>query len=491
MDLSRSAALTDIRAAANPDSTSTLQNPSSDLLEAFGVTPTVSGVHVTENMAFKISAFNACVKVLSEDTAGLPWPLYREQDDVRSKATDHRLYSILHDEANEEMSSFTFRETEVVNLCCDGNAYGWIEEANDGFPLGFWPLAPSRTEIWRGPDRKLYYLYRFLDGTTTVFPARRVLHFRLMSKDGIVGMSPLAQAREALGLGQVAQDFGSRYFSQGLHAGGWFQVKGTMSDDAYLRLKKTLNESGGMDKAHKWRIAEEGAEVKEATVNAQDAQFLETRVHQMRDIARFFRMQPHKIGDLERSTNNNIEHQGIEHVVDTIQPMAIRFETEVNRKALTPSERAKGYFSEMLLDGMMRGDMKTRAEVQARRIGVALLKPNEGRRQENLPPEPGGDKLYIQSGYIPLEMAAEGKGAESGRRRDDKLAQAATELLEEFDGELDTAEMRAVVNRYCRRHPDADLAARIRTTVRPLIDGASPRDDVVDLLNAWKQGDRT
>lgn len=471
-------------ANVNPDAnTSTLANPSPDLVEAFGVRSLASGASVSEDSALAISAFHACVKVISEDIAGLPWFLYRERDDIRAKARDHRLYGILHDEANPEMSAFTFRETQCVNACTNGNCYAWMEWGRDGYPNAFWPLAPSRMEIWRGPDKKLYYVYRFLDGTVTSWPASDILHVHLMSKDGIVGLSPVQQAREDLGLSVVTRDFGSRYFGQGLHAGGWFMVKGTLTDEAYNRLKASINDASGNQQAHKWRIAEEGAEVKESELNAEDAQFIQTRVHQMREVARWFRMKAHKIGDLERSTNNNIEHQGIEHVTDVVQPWAIRFETEVNRKALTPAERKQGYFSEMLLDGHLRGDSKTRAEVQAKRIASALLKPNEGRRQENLPPDPDGDVLFIQSGFVPLAKAvSEGSGDPPPTTRvQDALA--LREPLAEAESDEDA---RAIVNRYYRRHPDPEHAAASRVALRAALDAEDWQQAASDLLDEWQ-----
>lgn len=477
-----------VSAFANPDTTtSTLANPSSELREAFLAVPTVSGANVTTDTALGVSAFNACVKVISEDVPGLPWFVYQETDDIRQRAKNHPLYWLLHDNANDEMSSFTWRETTVVNMCTNGNGYTWIDFDNAGRPRALWPLAPSRMEIWRGPDKKLYYVYRFLDGTVTSFPASQILHTHLMSKDGIVGISPIDQMREDLGLSMTTREFGGRYFSNNLHAGGWFMVNGTLSDTAYTRLQKTINDKQGTRQAHKWRIAEEGAQVKESEISADKAQFLETRVHEMREVARYFRMKAHKIGDLERSTNNNIEHQGIEHVVDVIQPWAIRFETEINRKCLTPAERKAGFTNEMLLDGLLRGDALTRATVQTKRVGMALLKPNEARRQENLPPDPDGDVLFIQSGFVPLSKAVS-PDYKTQAAPTVKVADLAdvTALEAQLEGVTDADEVRAVVNRYCRRHPDAERAAKMRVALREAIDADDTLGALRDLLLDWK-----
>lgn len=374
-----------------------------------GLQPTAAGMNVTTEGALKYSAVFACVRVLAESVASLPLVLYRRLDRGKERATDHPLYKILHDLANSEMTSYELRETMMTHLGLWGNGYAEIEFNRAGEVAGLWPLRPDRMKVQRRNGR-LWYVYRMPAGASMAYvelPFSRIMHLRGLSLDGVIGYSPIDLARQSIGLGLGTEEFGARFFGNGAQTGTIYEHPTKLSDTAYERLKKSIERRHqGLERAHRIMILEEGMTAKQVSIAPDNAQFLETRKFQVRDVARWYRMPPHKIGDLEQATFSNIEHQGIEFVTDTISPWAVRFEQGIYRDLLTESERMI-YFAEHLVDALLRGDMQGRYQAYAQGRQNGWLSANDIREKENMNPVEGGDVYLVPLNMVPADEIGE------------------------------------------------------------------------------------
>ena len=344
----------------------------------------------------------ACIRVLSETVAGLPLITYQEtRNGGRERATNHPLYRVLRRSPNTEMTAFEFEELMTSHCAGWGNAYAQIIFDGSGRVRELWPLRPDRMTVER-KGGVLRYSYLQSNGQEVPLAAWQVHHRRAMVMDGLVGMSPLRVAMLAVSLGMATEEFGARFFAQGAKPGFILSHPSQLTDKAWERLEARWNAGGG-ENAHKVKIIEEGMTVEKIGIPPEEAQFLETRRFQAQEIARLFRMPPHKIGLLENATFSNIEHQAIEFVTDTIRPWLIRNEQSMYRDLLSESEQAAIYF-EYLVDGLLRGDTASRYQSYSVARQWGWLSANDIRRMENMPPIDGGD-VYLQ----PLNMSPAGQ----------------------------------------------------------------------------------
>lgn len=368
-------------------------------------TATTSGVTVTPESSLQQMAVFACVRVLAESVSSLPLITYqRLPTGGKARAQAFYLYRLLHDRPNPEMTSMELRELIMVHLALRGNAYCEIVPTNGGRVAELWPLRPDKMQIMRDGAGELVYSYQLpshMDGQIKTFRADQILHIRGLGMNGVVGISPIAMARQAIGLAVAAEEYGARFFDNDARPGGVLQHPGQLDDPAYERLKRSWADAHqGRDNAHRIAILEEGLEFKEVGIAPQDAQFLETRKFQTTEIARMYRVPPHMIMDLERSTNNNIEHQGIEFVVHTLRPYLVRMEQRMQMALMTEQEQAV-YFIEHNVDGLLRGDMPSRYAAYNTGIMAGFLSRNEARERENMNSVPGGDTMLV-----PMNMMA-------------------------------------------------------------------------------------
>ncbi len=381
---------------------SSLANPEQWLIDWFsGGAQSASGVTVNERTALQSTAVFSCVRVLAETVASLPLPVYRRlSGGGKERATDHYLYPLLHDQPNTEMTSLEFRETLMGHLALWGNAYAQIER-NAGLQVrALWPLRPDRMTV-RRENGVLAYRYQPENGQDRVFRPGQIMHIRGLSGDGIIGYSPIRMAREAIGLARATEEFGARFFGSGSNPGGVLQHPNKLTDKALENLRRSFEERhGGLANAHRPLILEEGMTWQQIGIPPEDAQFLETRKFQTNEIARIFRVPPHMIGDLERATFSNIEHQSIEFVVHTIVPWLRRWEQAMLRDLFTPAERRE-YFAEFLVDGLLRGDIQSRYQAYAIGRQNGWLSADDIRELENMNPLPDGQgRVYL----VPLNM---------------------------------------------------------------------------------------
>ncbi len=286
-----------------------------------------SGKTVTERSAMQVTAVHCCVRILSEAIAGLPLHLYHYTDDGgKEKAIDHPLYEILHDEPNPEMTSFIFRETLMTHLLLWGNAYAQIIRNGKGEVLALYPLMPSRMNVDRDEKGRLYYEYQMQsddgaelkEGTIRMDPSQ-VLHIPGLGFDGLVGYSPIAMAKNPIGMALACEEYGAKFFANGATPGGVLEHPGLVKDPE--RIRESWNAAfRGSRNSNKVAVLEEGMKYTPISISPEQAQFLQTRKFQIDEIARIFRIPPHMIGDLEKSSFNNIEQQSLEFVKYTLDP---------------------------------------------------------------------------------------------------------------------------------------------------------------------------
>ena len=389
-----------------------LTNPAQWLVDMFGGRASATGQVVTPATAIGAPAVLAAVSALSRVVANLPLHVYvRDDQDRRRKALDHALYPLLHRAPNPEITSFEWRELAQTHVMLWGNAYAEVVRNGAGRVTALWPWTPDRVRVERDSQGQLIYWLRLPRlGTTGAsvpevpFLADRVWHLRGFSLDGVLGVPPTATAREAIGLTLAVEEYGARFFGQGTTPGGTLEHPGRLGPAAVERLKASWDQMHtGTQNSHRVAILEEGMKFNALQIQNEHAQFLETRKFQVADVARVFGLPPHMVGDLERATFSNIEHQGIEFVRYTLGPWCGRWEQRSTLALLTPSERQR-YYVEHDLGGILRGDRLAQVQAYREEIMAGISTINEVRRLDNRDPiGEQGDVHWMQAQMTPLE----------------------------------------------------------------------------------------
>lgn len=373
-----------------------------------------SGKTVTERSAMQMTAVYSCVRILAEAIAGLPLHVYRyNSDGGKTMALDHPLYRLLHDEPNPEMSSFVFRETLMTHLLLWGNAYAQIIRNGKNEIVALYPLMPNKMSVDRDESGHLYYTYyrgsdeaiKNKEFAVTLQPSD-VLHIPGLGFDGLVGYSPIAMAKNAIGMAIACEEYGAKFFANGAAPGGVLEHPGTIKDPQRVR-ESWQSTFGGSGNANKIAVLEEGMKYTPIGISPEQAQFLETRKFQINEIARIFRVPPHMVGDLEKSSFSNIEQQSLEFVKYTLDPWVIRWEQSIQRSLLSPDEKA-AYFVKFNLEGLLRGDYQSRMNGYAIGRQNGWMSANDIRELENLdriPAEDGGNLYLINGNMLPLKNA--------------------------------------------------------------------------------------
>ena len=301
---------------------------------------TSSGKTVTERSSMQVTAVYACVRVLAEAVASLPLHLYKEEDGSKVKATDHPLYFLLHSEPNEEMTAYTFWETLLTHLLLWGNAYVQIIRNGKGEITALYPLMPNRMTVDRDENGHIYYQYLWSKGsdaptmkeTIVKLSPHEVMQIPGLGFDGLVGYSPIAMAKNSIGLSMACEEYGSKFFENGAAPSGVLEHPGILKDPEKVR-DSWQAAFGGSQNAGKVAVLEEGMKYSPISINPQEAQFLDTRKFQIDEIARIFRVPPHMIGDLEHATFSNIEEQSLEFVTYSLQPWLARIESAISSRS--------------------------------------------------------------------------------------------------------------------------------------------------------------
>ncbi|WRO20995.1 phage portal protein [Metallumcola ferriviriculae] len=359
-----------------------------------------SGKAVNERTAMQTTAVYACVRILAETIASLPLHIYKHTDSGKEKAVGHNLYYKLHDEPNPEMTSFVFRETLMSHLLLWGNAYAQIIRDGRGNILSLFPLLPDKMTVNRTSKGELYYQYQTETGTA-ILRSEEVLHIPGLGFDGLVGYSPIAMAKNAIGMAIATEEYGAKFFANGASPGGVLEHPGVVKDPAKIRESWNTVYQGSAN-AHRIAVLEEGMKFQSIGIPPEQAQFLETRKFQTEEICRIFRVPPHLVASLDKATFSNIEHQSISFVVHTIRPWLVRIEQSINKALFSKAEKGK-YFAAFLVEGLLRGDYTSRMQGYAVGIQNGFLSPNDVRALENMNAIEHGDVYAMNGNMLKLE----------------------------------------------------------------------------------------
>ena len=421
---------------------------------------TSSGARVSADSAMRLSAVYACVRILSETLAMLPFVLYRQRPDGgKDRITDHWLYTLLAKRPNRWQNAFEWREMMQGHLALRGNAYNQIISNSRGEIAELIPVHPDKISIELLDNGD--YRYRVTDrqGTSRPVPRGEIWHLKGLSSDGLLGLSPIELARENFGMALAAQDYGARFFANDAKpTGGWVEFPGSFKDKTAKEVfRENFQSAQAGANRGKMLVLENGMKYHEVGVTNKDAQFLELRKFQITDVARVFRVPPHMIADLDRATFSNIEHQSLEFIMHTMTPWAERWEAAIEADLLFDEE---GLEVEFDFANLLRGDRAARAAYYHSGILDGWLTRNEARVAENMNPLDGLDEPLrplnmVEESWAEEEEEAAPSGSVLPTPGEDDVVDAANQRLLEV--------VTAVATRIARKEAAALTRARERS----------------------------
>jgi HK97 family phage portal protein len=351
---------------------------------AFGGGASASGIVVNPQTAMQSAAVYSCIKVLSESIGMLPMNIYQRGKDNSSLTLlrDHPLFSLLHDQPNDFQTSVEFWEMLVLSLNLRGNAFAYVNRASSGRVVELLPLHPDMVRVEMKSGFELVYQITMPDGSFKSFGPGEIFHIRGLTLNGWLGISPIAYARESIGLALATEKFGGQLFRNGAKMGGVLEHPGKLSEESYKRIKSSFDDATSGENAHKTALLEEGMKFSKITMTADDSQFLDTRKYQRSEIAAIYRVPPHMIGDLEKATFSNIEQQSLEFVNYSLMPWLVRIEKAIKRDLMSPKER-QSITAKFNVSGLLRGDATARASLYHNGILDGWMTRNEARALES------------------------------------------------------------------------------------------------------------
>lgn len=453
------------RLLAAASARSSLANPGKWMVDWLsGGIDTPAGVRVDEDTALHYGPFFAGVRLISEDAGSLPFPVYRRLDPRgKERVRDHRLHAVLNDAPNPMMSAQVFREVLTGHAITWGVGAAEIVRDGQGEVEALWPLRPDRLTVKLVGQKRRSLAYKYEDhnaGIVTTFLPGEILAVHGFGWDGVRGYSAVEMARRSIGLGIVAEIFGSKFFGGDGRPSGVLTHPGVVSETAKENMRKSWAATHkGPDNAQRIAILEEGVTWQALGIPPGDAQFLETRRFEVVDMARWLRIQPHKLGELDRATWNNIESEQISYVSETLRIWLTRWESAAKLRLFTSFEREQGLFAEHVIEGLLRGDMKTRFEgyKAGREIGVYNADDIAEMENRNPLPDGRGQVYMVPLNWVPAPtpeadeplraVARRGRSVESRRR----IARSFRPLLADADERMAKME-RTEVTKLVRLH---------------------------------------
>lgn len=406
------------------------------LLDMMGASQSDAGMVVNERHSLHLSAVQACVRVIAETLGTLPLNVYQRVGKGKVKAETHRMWPLLHDTPNPQMTAVVFREAMTAQTLLWGNGYAEIQRDRAGRVVALWPLPSDRTRPVRKDNQLKYetevqsnldpYVFQVgfeapnQDKIRYLNPSD-VLHIPGLSFNGLLGMSPIQLARQTVGLSMAAERFGALFFGNGSRPSGILTHPGRLRPEARKNIEESFREANSRENAQRAIVLEEGITWNPMSVPPEDSQFIQTRQFQIAEIARIFRVPLHLIQDLSRSTNNNIEQQSIEFVMHTVRPWAVRWEQELCRKLL-----GAPFFAEHDISGLLRGDWQSRMLGYQALRNLGAISANDIREAEGwnpVSPEEGGDVLIAPLNMTPLAALAKQEESAEGEPGDDDVSE--------------------------------------------------------------------
>lgn len=418
-------------------------NPSQWLVDWFRGTDSDSGVSVTPESALTYSTVFQALTILSGDPGQLPLEMYRRTGDEgldKERDKTHRAYGLLRHRPNPYMSAQTFIETMQLYALMWGNGVAEIERDRANRPVALWPLLPNRVEMLP-VGGKPWYVVRMADNTTRKLQQQNVLHIIGMSWDGIWGIPVVTKARNSWGLGMAGEKFANRLFSNQAMPAGVLEYPGSLQDPEHVkRLRKDWGKMHeGLDNVGRIAILEDGMKFNPISFSNKDSQWLEGRKFQRTEVASWFNLPPHKLGDLERATFSNIEQQNLDYLNTSLMRWLVKWQTEAREKLLTAEERnADSHFFEFNTAALLRGDLMTRYRAYTLGINNRFLMPNEARRAESMAGYDGGNEILVPLNIQqPAEDEPDDEDADDSsteaklRRTEDRFRQAVRARLDD------------------------------------------------------------
>lgn len=378
-------------------------------LGSFFANNTYVGKSVTEQSAMQITTVWACIRLLAETMGAMPSAIFRyEKSGNATKVDEHPLHEILIEQPNSDMNGLEYREARTANLAMRGNAYSVIERRGSGDVLSLYPVPCGQIERKRDASTNWELKYGITDrGKTEWYPAEKIWHTKGFSFNGQEGLSPIAYAREAMGLALAGEEFNARLFGQGLMPSARVSIAEWLSDDQrVIANKKLLEMHTGVVNMNKPMLLEGGMKVESGLITPDDAQFLQLRQFTVVEICRLFNIKPHMVASLEQATNNNIEHLSLEFVMYTMLPY-MRREEEGARKLFKPADKGK-YFYRYNADGLLRADSQARAQLYSIMLQNGVFSRNEVRALENrnTSDDPAMSQYTVQSNMAMIDQIA-------------------------------------------------------------------------------------
>jgi HK97 family phage portal protein len=350
---------------------------------------------MTTDKALTFSAVWAAIRLLSESVSGLPISVYKKDaNGDKTEDTGSPLYTLLKYKPNSYMNKITFFEKIMMDLLCNGNSFVRIVRNGAATPVELLCLDFDNVDILIQDN---YLFYQVSGGET--YASDDMLHFKLITEDGINGLSPITQNAKAINWGMDVEEFGRKFFTNGASMTGVLETSRSLSTEAIDRLKNSFNQAyTGVKNSSKTAVLEEGLTFKPISVSAEQAQFLASRTFSIEEVARIFNIPPHLLKDLSRSSFNNIEQQGAEFVIYSLMPYISKIEEEFNLKLFRKNELGKT-FVEFNVMGLLRGSVNDRSNFYKSMFGIGVMSINEIRRKENMNAIEGGDEHFM-----PLNM---------------------------------------------------------------------------------------
>jgi HK97 family phage portal protein len=360
---------------------------------------TDAGVDVSPSSSMQVAAVYRCVSIISGTMGMLPWRVYARDGDRETIQADHPVDVLLSRSPNRWQTPYQFKQWIALCQCLRGNAFAFVARKG-GQPVELVPLHPDHMTVEQIGDFDVRYTYTTFDGRRQIFTPEEIMHFRTMSLNGLWGLSPIDAARQGIGLAVAAEKFGARHFGSGVRPTGSLKLPaGTkLSPEAIERLRTDINTIlSGVDNSHKVAIFEEGMEWQSLSMTADEAQYVDARKFQRSDIAMFYGVPPHMLGDVDKQTSwgSGIESQGIAFIIYTMLPWLASAQDVANARLFGNGETE--LFTQFRTDDLTRADLATMANAIATLTNTGAISPNEARRMLRMNPreDAAGDNYVV------------------------------------------------------------------------------------------------
>ncbi len=399
------------RAASIENPTFNLNDP--EAFDALGAEKGRAGIRITPDKALSVSAWFRGISLVSGDVAKIPLITYERDGDGKHRAPQHPSFKLLHRQSNQYLTAFHLKELLTSHALVYGNGYAWINRSMGVTPIELIPLCPKSTQPWL-IDGQPFYKVQFGDDERFIHGVD-ILHIKGFGFDGLQGYSVFDKARESLGVSMASKNFTSTFFANSARASVAITAPEFLSDKVANAIQARWERMhSGVDNSHRVAVLGSGAQIKELSVSPDDAQMIETRIFETREIANFVGVPAHKLGDQTKHGYSSLEQENQAYINDTLDTWFCRWEAECDSKLLTEQEKdADSFFTEFLRQALARADISTRAGFYSGALGVPFMTVNEVRARENLNPIEGGDTVAT-----PLNFT-EGAGSETETETDD------------------------------------------------------------------------